>query len=65
MTMTMTLKTRIAELKQELAKIPEGMQYCAAPNFPRIWELLGHGEPTAREKAMWAAAMADPRYKRL
>jgi hypothetical protein len=55
----------MTELEQELAKVPEGMPYCAAPNFPRIWELLGHGEPTAREKATWAAAMADPRYKRL
>jgi hypothetical protein len=55
----------MTELEQELAKVPEGLPYCAAPNFPRIWELLGHEEPTAREKATWAAAMADPRYKRL
>ncbi len=55
----------MTELEQELAKVPEGMQYCAAPNFARIWELLGHGKPTARELAMWSAAKKDPRYKNL
>jgi hypothetical protein len=55
----------MTELQQELAKIPEGMQYCAAPNFLRIWELLGHGKPTARELALWNAAKSDPRYKKI
>jgi hypothetical protein len=35
----------MTELEQELAKVPEGMRYIDAPNFPAIQKLLKEGTP--------------------